>query len=113
MENVPSVDELVAIVIETVRRNGFREDAYIRPSFYKSTQAIGVRLHHLDHQLYVITVPFGNYVDVENRRPGHDTAPGAATRTTHCRLAARSSVRYVNSAFHEAEASSTASTRPW
>src|SRR5258708_38707574 len=47
MENVPSVDELTRLIIETVRRNGFREDAYIRPSFYKSTKPIGVRLHHL------------------------------------------------------------------
>ena len=37
MEDVPSVDELTRIIVETVRRNGFREDAYIRPSFYKST----------------------------------------------------------------------------
>ena len=66
MENLPPVDELVEIVLETVRRNGFREDVYIRPSFYKSTRAIGVRLHHLEHQLYVIVTPFGNYVDIEH-----------------------------------------------
>ena len=65
MENVPPVDELVEIVLETVRRNHYREDVYIRPSFYKSTKAIGVRLHHLDHELYVITSPFGNYIDIE------------------------------------------------
>ena len=33
MDDVPSVDELSALIIETVRRNGFREDCYIRPSF--------------------------------------------------------------------------------
>ena len=38
MEDLPSVDALVDIVVETVRRNGFREDVYIRPSFYKSTR---------------------------------------------------------------------------
>ena len=59
MEGLPSVDDLVAIVMETVRRNGYREDIYVRPSFYKSTKAIGVRLHHLEHQLYVITSPQG------------------------------------------------------
>ena len=31
MEDLPSVDELVSIVVETVRRNEFREDIYIRP----------------------------------------------------------------------------------
>src|SRR5215213_10885502 len=65
MDGLPSVDELAAIVLETVRRNQFGEDVYIRPSFYKSTKAIGVRLHHLDHELYVITTPFGNYIDTE------------------------------------------------
>jgi len=38
---------------------------YVRPSFYKSTKAIGVRLHHLEHELYVIATPFGNYIDIE------------------------------------------------
>ena len=66
MENVPSVDELTGLIVETVRRNGFREDVYIRPSFYKSTKAIGVRLHHLENQLYIITIPFGNYIDTES-----------------------------------------------
>ena len=65
MEPVPSVDELTALIIDTVRRNGFREDCYIRPSFYKSTRAIGVRLHDLDHELYIISLPFGNYIDTE------------------------------------------------
>ena len=37
IDDVPSVDELTGLIVETVRRNGFREDAYIRPSFYKST----------------------------------------------------------------------------
>src|SRR6185369_13809746 len=46
MEDLPTVDELVSIVVETARRNAFREDIYIRPSYYKSTRAIGVRLHH-------------------------------------------------------------------
>ena len=42
MDDIPSVDELIGLIVETVRRNGFRSDAYIRPSFYKSTRAIGV-----------------------------------------------------------------------
>src|SRR5687768_4863899 len=65
MENVPSVDELTGLIVETVRRNGFREDVYIRPSFYKSTRAIGVRLHDLANELYVIALPFGNYIDTD------------------------------------------------
>src|SRR4029079_10965319 len=63
MEDVPSVDELTRIIVETVRRTGFTQDAYIRPSFYKSTKAIGVRLHDLENELYIITVAFAHYND--------------------------------------------------
>ena len=59
-------DELVAMVREVAERCGYREDVYIRPSLYKSSRSIGVRLHHLENELYVIVSPFGNYVEVEN-----------------------------------------------
>ena len=103
MDPVPSVDELSAIIVETVRRNHFREDAYIRPSFYKSTRAIGVRLHHLEHQLDVIAVPFGDYID---------TAHGIRIMTSSWRrnadeaLPARGKIvgGYVNMAFQKSEA---------
>jgi branched-chain amino acid aminotransferase len=103
MKDVPSVDELTGLIVETVRRNNFREDVYIRPSFYKSTRAIGVRLHNLDHELYIITVPFGNYID---------TASGVRLMTSSWRrnsddaLPARGKIvgGYVNMAFQKSEA---------
>ena len=103
MENIPSVDELFAIVVETVRRNGFREDAYIRPSYYKSTRAIGVKLHHLDHQLYVIATPFGNYVDIEK---GIRLMTSTWRRNADEALPARGKIvgGYVNMAFQKSEA---------
>jgi branched-chain amino acid aminotransferase len=103
MEDLPSVDELVDIVMETVRRNGFREDVYIRPSFYKSTRAIGVRLHHLEHQLYVIVTPFGNYVDVEH---GIRVMSSSWRRNADEALPARGKLvgGYVNMAFQKSEA---------
>jgi branched-chain amino acid aminotransferase len=103
MDPVPSVDELVSIVTETVRRNGFTEDVYIRPSFYKSTKAIGVRLHHLEHQLYVITVPFGNYIDIEQ---GVRLQTSSWRRNADEALPARGKIvgGYVNMAFQKSEA---------
>jgi len=103
MEPVPSVDELVGVAMETVRRNGFREDVYIRPSVYKSTRAIGVRLHHLDHQLYVIAVPFGNYIDVEH---GVRLMTSSWRRNADDALPARGKIvgGYVNMAFQKTEA---------
>ena len=103
MEDLPSVDELVAIVVETVRRNQFREDIYIRPSYYKSTRAIGVRLHHLDHELYVITTPFGNYIDIEK---GVRIMTSTWRRNADEALPARGKIvgGYVNMAFQKSEA---------
>ena len=103
MEDVPAVDELERIVLETVRRNGFREDIYIRPSFYKSTKAIGVRLHHLDHELYVITSPFGNYIDIEK---GVRVMTSTWRRNADEALPARGKIvgGYVNMAFQKSEA---------
>ena len=104
MENVPSVDELTGLIVETVRRNDFREDAYIRPSFYKSTKAIGVRLHHLENELYIIAIPFGNYIDTENGRPGDDARPGGGTPTRRCPARGKIVGGYVNMAFQKSEA---------
>ena len=103
MNDIPSVDELTRLIVETVRRNGFREDVYIRPSFYKSTKAIGVRLHDLDNDLCIVTLPFGNYID---------TAKGVRLMTSSWRrnadeaLPARGKITggYVNMAFQKSEA---------
>ncbi len=103
MDPVPSAEELVSIIIETVRRNRFTEDVYIRPSFYKSTRAIGVRLHHLDHELYVIAVPFGNYIDIEK---GVRLQTSSWRRNADEALPARGKIvgGYVNMAFQKSEA---------
>jgi branched-chain amino acid aminotransferase len=59
-----TVDELCQITLEVLRRNQDREDVYIRPVFYKSTPAIGVRLSGLDDDFLVFAVPFGDYLDM-------------------------------------------------
>jgi branched-chain amino acid aminotransferase len=103
MQDVPSVDELTRLIVETVRRNGFREDVYIRPSFYKSTAAIGVRLHDLDNQLYIIALPFGNYIDTES---GVRVMTSSWRRNADEALPARGKIvgGYVNMAFQKTEA---------
>ncbi len=103
MEGVPSVDELTGLIVETVRRNGFREDVYIRPSFYKSTKAIGVRLHDLENQLYIVALPFGNYIDTES---GVRVMTSTWRRNADEALPARGKIvgGYVNMAFQKTEA---------
>jgi branched-chain amino acid aminotransferase len=103
IDPVPSVDELTGLIVETVRRNHFREDVYIRPSFYKSTRAIGVRLHNLEHQLYIISIPFGNYIDTE---AGVRVMTSSWRRNADEALPARGKIvgGYVNMAFQKSEA---------
>jgi branched-chain amino acid aminotransferase len=103
MPDIPAVDELTGLIVETVRRNGFREDAYIRPSFYKSTRAIGVRLHDLEHQLYIVALPFGNYVDTEH---GLKLMTSSWRRNADEAIPARGKIvgGYVNMAFQKTEA---------
>jgi branched-chain amino acid aminotransferase len=103
MQDVPSVDELAGLILETVARNDFHEDVYIRPSFYKSTIAIGVRLHNLDNRLYIIAIPFGNYIDVDN---GIRVMTSSWRRNADEALPARGKIvgGYVNMAFQKSEA---------
>ncbi|HEY2704792.1 MAG TPA: branched-chain amino acid transaminase [Candidatus Dormibacteraeota bacterium] len=60
-----STEELCAITSELLRRNGWRQDVYIRPLVYKSSEEIGVRLHGLKDGFLVFTAPFGAYVDID------------------------------------------------
>jgi branched-chain amino acid aminotransferase len=103
MTDLPPVDELVRIVVETIRRNDFKEDVYVRPCFYKSGKSIGVRLHNLPHQLTVLAVPFGNYVDVEQ---GIRIMTSSWRRNADDALPARGKIvgGYVNMAFQKSEA---------
>ncbi|MFL5779012.1 MAG: aminotransferase class IV, partial [Chloroflexota bacterium] len=103
MDAIPSVDELTGLIVETVRRNGFQEDVYIRPSFYKSTRAIGVRLHDLEHQLYIVALPFGNYIDTD---AGVRLMTSTWRRNQDEALPARGKIvgGYVNMAFQKSEA---------
>jgi branched-chain amino acid aminotransferase len=60
-----SLDELCSTTVELIRRNNFRQDVYIRPLAFKSSEEIGVRLHNLKDSFAIYVTPFGDYVDVE------------------------------------------------
>ena len=101
--NLPhSVDELCQISVELVRKCGFKEDIYIRPLAYKSSQALGVRLHDLDSDFLVFAIPWGRYLDMDAcrcgisswRRPADNVIPPRAKITG----------LYINNAFTKTEA---------
>jgi branched-chain amino acid aminotransferase len=103
MAELPSVAEFTEIVLQVLRRNEFQEDAYCRPSVYKSTEAIGVKLHGLTHDFYVLAIPMGDYIDTEK---GISTGTVSWRRTSDVSMPSRSKITgsYVNPAFSKTEA---------
>jgi branched-chain amino acid aminotransferase len=97
-----SVDELIEISTELVRRNGQREDVYLRPVAYKDAQIIGVRLHGLSDAFLLTAEPMGNYVEITGLRCG----VSSWRRIDDNAIPARAKVcgAYVNSAFAKSEA---------
>jgi len=63
-----SIDELCQITVELAGRCGFKEDIYIRPMAYKSSEALGVRLHDLDSDFLAFIIPWGPYLKVDKAR---------------------------------------------
>jgi len=97
-----SLDKLCQITVEMVQKGGFKEDIYIRPLAYKSSEALGVRLHDLESDFLVFAIPWGRYLDVDKarcavsswRRPDDNSIPPQAKITGI----------YVNNAFAKTEA---------
>lgn len=98
-----TVDDLCEITLELLRKEGFREDAYIRPLAYKSTPQIGVRLHDLDGAFALFTTPFRSYIANEM---GAKAGVSSWIRLPDNAIPARGKITgaYVNSAFIKTQA---------
>jgi branched-chain amino acid aminotransferase len=98
-----SVDEMVGLAIELLRRNGYREDCYVRATVYKSDEAIGVKLHGIESKLNLLSIPFGDYISVDKPI---SCATVSWRRTADLSIPSRAKVvgSYVNPAFSKTEA---------
>ena len=103
MEIPQSAEELAEITVDLLRRDGLREDAYVRPIVYKSSETIGVRLHNLDADITIFSVPFGQYIDTEG---GIRAMVSSWRRTDDNAIPARGKITgaYVNGALAKSEA---------
>lgn len=103
MEIPQSAEELAEITVELLRRDGLREDVYLRPIMYKSSETIGVRLHNLDADVTIFGVPFGQYIDTEG---GIRAQVSSWRRTDDNAIPARGKITgaYVNGALAKSEA---------
>ena len=97
-----TVEQLVDISIELVKRNDQRCDVYLRPMAYKGDEIIGVRLHNLEDHLIITSEPFGNYVAITGLHCG----VSSWRRIEDNAIPARAKITgsYVNSAFAKSEA---------
>jgi branched-chain amino acid aminotransferase len=96
-------EELVQSTLELIRKQGYKEDCYIRPIAFYADEIIGVRLHNLTHSLAIAAVPFGRYV--ENEEGAHVTI-SSWWRVDDNIIPARGKIAgaYVNSAFVKSDA---------
>ena len=58
-------DQITENILKVVGMSGIREDQYIRPLAYKSSEILGVRVHDLEDDLLIFVAPFGPYLDIE------------------------------------------------
>ena len=97
-----SVDDLVEIAVQLVRRNGLHQNCYIRPFAYKSDEIIGVKLHDCVDHFTMYAVPMGDYVATTGLKCG----VSSWRRVDDNMIPARAKVAgaYVNSALAKTEA---------
>ncbi|GAB4318230.1 MAG: branched-chain amino acid transaminase [Phototrophicales bacterium] len=60
-----SADDLTRLLVDLLNAEGYRENCYIRPLAYKSSEMIGVKLHGVDDDFTMFALPFGRYVQNE------------------------------------------------
>src|SRR5919106_3341500 len=97
-----TVDELVAVTRDLLRRNAHDADAYIRPLIYKSAAAIHLRLSDLRDRLTIFTASLGDYV----RTDGLRATLSGWQRVNDNAIPARGKIigSYVNAAFASEDA---------
>jgi len=102
--NLPfTAAQLADITVELVRKEGYREDTYIRPIAYKADEIVGVRLHNLRDEFAVFAIPFGRYIESEE---GASATVSSWRRIDDNAVPARAKITgaYINSALAKTEA---------
>lgn len=96
-----SADDLKRIIVDLVRREEYREDAYIRPLVYNATEDITPRLYDVDFDFTCFTKPLGNYISLQVR-----ACTSSWRRLDDNTIPSRGKITggYINSAFSKTEA---------
>lgn len=96
-------EQLLDILLELLRTENWHTNIYIRPLAYIKNSLIGVKLHDLDYDLTMFSLPFGSYVPNEE---GSHVTFSSWRRVDDNSIPARGKVTgaYVNSAFIKSDA---------
>ncbi|NIM93595.1 MAG: branched-chain amino acid transaminase [Anaerolineales bacterium] len=96
-------EQLRDITIEVLRKEGLREDCYIRPLVYNADEIIGVRLHDLDTKITIFAVPFTLYIKKDE---GAHVTVSSWRRIDDNAIPARGKITgaYINSAYIKTDA---------
>jgi len=97
------VKELCAVTVDLLRRNQPREDTYIRPIAYVSSEGLGPKLIGYETGFAIYTIPLGDYIDTS---VGIKVGFSSWRRINDNMIPARCKVTggYVNSALARTEA---------
>ena len=62
IETTYDEESLIQITLDVLRADDWKQDVYMRPTFYKAEMGIGVRLHDLKDEFCMFTLPFQKYL---------------------------------------------------
>ncbi len=63
MESPYTVEEYCKITVDLMKKNNYKEDAYMRPTLYKSAQQVGPGLFNNPDSFMIISNKMGDYID--------------------------------------------------
>ena len=63
MESPHTVEEYCKITVDLMKKNNYKEDAYMRPTLYKSAQKVGPGLFDNPDSFMIISNKMGDYID--------------------------------------------------
>ncbi len=63
MKSPYTVEEHCKYTVELLKKNGYKQDAYMRPTLYKSAQKVGPGLYDNEDSYMIISNKMGDYID--------------------------------------------------
>ncbi len=98
-----TIEELSSTTIQLLRKEEYREDAYIRPFAYNSGLNLGPKLIGNDQDLFIYSIPLGMYLDT-NKAISVCTSSWERLRDNAIPPRGKISGSYVNAALQKTEA---------